>query len=108
MSINISPEKQFRVPIVQPSRCEDESIPPATLHALHRVPVGPQASMGIIHLPWTCRGKATWPKLGPLALYIIVVVSLNMCGHSDSTFYFKTCIPETHSITIIKKIYIYI
>ena len=38
--------------------------------------------------------------LGPTVLYIIVDVSLHMYGSTGSTFYFKNCIPEPHSITL--------
>ena len=53
--------------------------------------------------PGTFKGKATMTTLGPTALYIFMAVSLNMCGSSGSTFYFKNCIPEPHGILLFGK-----
>ena len=107
MSINILPE-HLRVPIVQHSRCEAESFPHAAQHAPLISQSGSWSEMLngcqsiAVATSWTgtFRRKATTTTLGPTALYIIVAVFLDMCGSSGSTFYFKNCIPEPHSITL--------
>ena len=52
--------------------------------------------------PISSRRKATLPNLGPCALYIIVAVSLVLCGSSGSIFSSKTA--SWNSITLSWKI----
>jgi len=95
------------------SWCEHESFPPAIQH----VPYISQSGCWAARLeghpviamettwPGAFRGMETPPTLGPPSLYIIMVLFLYMCGSSGPRIYFKTFIPEQHSITLIWKEY---
>ena len=101
--------KSKRCPSSNPWSVRGESFPNATQHA----PLISQSANCSTRLnghhpiavatssPGTFRGKEILPTLGPPAFYIIVAVCLDMFGSSKSTLYFKNCIPEPRSITLI-------
>ena len=101
ISINIPPEQQLRVPIIQPLMYEGERFS----HATPNTPllsqsvswftslIGSHAFAMASCLPGMFKWKETPPSLGPPSLDIIMALSLNTSGSSGSTFYFK---PASH------------
>ena len=102
---NIPPEKQCRVPIIQHLTCEGELFPhgaqqapltsqngrwSARLHGCHDIAVGTS-------WPWTFRGKSTTPNLVQPVIYNMDL-SLNICGTSGLSLFFKNCILGIHII----------
>ena len=90
------PEQQLRVPIVQPLRCENESFQPMPTCTTHLTEwqLWHKARWGSSHchenwLALTPRRKVTLPSLGQSALFIIVPVSLDLCGSSGWIFFQK-------------------
>ena len=104
-SINKLPEKQFRIPIIQPSWCGGESFP----HKAHYVPLLSQTACCVTRLhahpamamatrcPRPYRGKATPHPWGSHFLCIMMDPSLNMCDITELTWLFKHCIPRVNS-----------
>lgn len=101
-SVSTYLQQDLRVPITQASLCEVEKFS----HGAHSYPSPLTESLLCHNAHWphainmdnywprTFRGKATLSNLHPPDLYIIMVLSLNMCGSSGSTFFFQKMHPR--------------